>query len=214
MTRCLLCKRPTEDGTQDTCRDDLDEQLAALPGLYDRLEEVLEPGTGFGERVSGTRTPPLPVRLAPLALRGPGGMITTLAAWENDWRIERSLTPATRPNKSSALRECVKFLRTHLDWAVDSYGQIREFAEAVRIITANCQAATGETSDLIYIGQCPNTIADDGQTCGHALYVDPHASPAAETIQCPACRADWPRRNWAGLGEKLDAQRGAIPATT
>jgi len=202
---CPLCRR-TADGVHDTCREDLDEKIADMPRLYDLLETVLEPGIALGARVSGTRTPPLPARLEPLSLRAPGGMITILAAWENDWRRERALTEVARVVNTTNLKKITKFLRAHLDWAITSYSQIATFTDAIYAITGNCNAAAGLHSDLIHIGDCPNT-GEDGQTCGQALYADPHATPPITLIRCPACHAEWLRDQWGILGQILDDNR-------
>lgn len=205
MTACPLCRRPA-DKVHDACREDLDEKIAEMPRLYDLLETVLEPGIALGARVSGTRTPPLPARLEPLSLRAPGGMITILAAWENDQRRERGFTEAARVVNTTDLKKITRFLRTNLDWALANYTQIEGFAEAVHAITANCNAAAGLFSDLMHIGECPN-IGDDGQTCGQALYADPHATPPITLVRCPACRAEWLREQWGILGQILHDNR-------
>lgn len=207
MTACPLCKRPAEDGAHVTCRDDLDDKLLDMPRHYTLLGTVLEPGQALSTRVSGTRTPPLPARLAPLSLRGPGGMITILAAWEADWRLERGFTAAARALTTADLGKIVNFLRDNLDWAIRAYTQISTFADAVYTITANCNAAAGNYSDLMYIGDCPNLTGDDGHACDTALYVDPHATPPITLIRCPVCRAEWLREQWGILGQILHDNR-------
>lgn len=214
MTACPLCKRPVDghDGTfHDRCRSAVDLRLSQIPGLYTALAAVLEPGSAIGARVSGSRTPPLPVRLEPLSLRGRGGIITILATWETDWRSDLGFAPiparAGREqllDSDQALAAVVSFLRAHLDWAIAHHPAVDAFAGEVRDIAHECRRALGATENLMKIGTCP--ALDDGRPCGRQLYADPYAT----AIHCDRCGAEWPRDRWLILG----AAMADIPAAT
>ena len=70
---CSVCRRG-DAPVCDRCRLRTAEQLAALPGLHDRLRSALVPGPGGGgERVStGKGEAPMPARLAALTLLAGG----------------------------------------------------------------------------------------------------------------------------------------------
>lgn len=201
MSRCPICRRQT-DRSHTGCRNAVDEHLRQIPGLYRLLADVLEPGTNPSARVSGSRTPPLPVRLEPLSLRGRGGIVTILATWETDWREMRGYPPilgrADREQLVAGENVVVyvcSFLRVHLDWAIDHHPAVDAFAGEIREIVEACFAALGARNDLMKVGQCP-TVRDDGKPCGQVLYADPYG----DTIRCGRCRADWPRNRWIILG--------------
>lgn len=215
MTACPLCKRPTEDGVHDRCRFAVDHRLEQIPGLYAALAAVLEPGRAAGARVSGSRTPPLPVRLEPLSLRGRGGIITILATWETDWRDRAGLAviPARAGREQlldsdQALADVIAFLRRQLGWAIAYHPAVDEFAEEVREIEKACRRALGLTENLMKIGRCPS-LDQDGRPCGQRLDADPYAT----AIRCTTCHAEWPRNQWLLLGRAMNTDtRTDIPA--
>lgn len=208
MAVCPLCRRPAEQ-QHDRCRRAVDEHLRQIPGLYRLLADVLEPGTSPSARVSGSRTPPLPVRLEPLSLRGHGGITAILATWETDWRDLRGLPPVeTRAGAEQLLAgetvvdDLAAFLRTHLDWAIEHHPAVDEFAGDIRDIVQACHNALGLRNDLMRVGHCP-TLNDSGTPCGRALYADPYL----DTIRCHRCNAEWPRDRWLILGATLADSR-------
>lgn len=218
MTTCPLCRRPT-DGREDRCREGLDHRLSQIPGLYRLLADVLEPGSSTSARVSGTRTPPLPVRLEPLSLRGPGGITTILATWETYWRDLRGLPPV--PARAGAeqllagetvVDDLVKFLRTHLDWAIEHDPAVDRFAEAIRHTVQSCHNALGLGNDLMKLGTCPNVVDDGGTPCGQPLIADPHVD-TIRGIDCDRCKAHWTRAQLLALGETIAAQSASSSRT-
>lgn len=217
MTACPLCKRPTEDGVHDRCRFAVDHRLEQIPGLYAALAAVLEPGRAAGARVSGSRTPPLPVRLEPLSLRGRGGIITILATWETDWRDRAGLAviPARAGREQlldsdQALADVIAFLRRQLGWAIAYHPAVDEFAGEVRAIVQECHRAVGALENHMRIGSCP-AVDDDGRPCGRPL----HADPYSDWITCDRCGATWSRDQWLMLGRAMNTDqpnRTDIPA--
>jgi hypothetical protein len=199
---CTICQRPLDPEREpirhQRCAERLNAALSEISALYALMGDVLAPGTaGDRTRVSGTRTAPLPVRLEPLSLRARGGIITILATWEVDWREVRGMTPAQRGNSDRDLAGIVLWLRAHLPWAIEHHPAIREFADEVRDVVRECQAAAGLLPHMMRIGTCP--VDCDGQPCGERLYADPQA----EEIWCRKCRTRWPRAHWMLLGRTL-----------
>lgn len=201
---CTICRRALDPDREQIrhqrCADRLRTHLIELPGLYALMGAVLAPGTaGGGSRVSGTRTAPMPVRLEPLSLRGPGGIITTLTLWETHIREERGLSAGTvRGIGGQDLAAIVLFLRAQLPWICDHYSQAEKLDADLRDIAHDCHAAAGLLPTMMRIGDCPNPLADE-QPCGTALYADPYA----DQVRCRWCRRTWFRPQWMALGKKL-----------
>jgi len=213
---CPLCKRPVDDAhVHDRCRFAVDHRLGQIPGLYAALAAVLEPGRAAGARVSGSRTPPLPVQLEPLSLRGRGGIITILATWETDWRERRGwYAIPTHANLEQtlvgdqALAGIIDWLRDQLDWAIANHPAVDEFAGEVRDIVHQCHRAIGALENHMRIGTCP-ALDENGHPCNSRLYADPQA----DTIICRNCGADWPRDQWMILGRAMNTDdRTEAPA--
>lgn len=290
---CAICLRPSRDRVHDGCRTRLRDQLAALPGMLDRLPYALIPGSGgAGERVSASREAPLPLRLAALTLTAGGSddarccfvprvLVTStvvevggarrtvwhrelvrdgqgrpvmvladdqagvlpigawLEAWAFDWRtwwghstedvprrapepqqparytqqdlarivlgLGPALAPAARPDDPYAEEWRTRwqptglvgaadrhhdYLTEWLDAACDEYPHIADFAASLRALTGAALAALGDTSDLQYIGRCPEMVPDritgEELPCGAAIWHDPYTS----AIVCPRCHTE------------------------
>jgi hypothetical protein len=78
-----------------------------------------------------------------------------------------------------------------------------ELVTELRALYGTCRAAAGETSDLMYLGRCPETLLDRGtgdeQTCGAHLVQDPFAT----VIRCPRCRTETGVRKWMWLARRI-----------
>lgn len=204
---CPLCRRRA-DGPHIGCVDQLDRDLAEIPRLYAALAGVLEPGATGAPRVSGSHTPPLAASVAPLSLRGPGGLIATLATWETAIRTARRLPRNGRAGREHQLagdQACavvVLGLRTHLTWATDHYPAAAELADEVREIIRTCRTVLGDLDTGMPIGRCPADL-DTGRTCGRVL----KAYPNATAITCDRCGTEWTRPHWPLLGATIAATR-------
>jgi hypothetical protein len=202
---CPLCGRRAEDAQPHPgCIDALDALLQQIPQLYAELAVALEPGSSAGAHVSGTRTPPLPLRLEPLSLQCRGGIVTILATWRTDWSDHRGL--AADPLRAGheqllaghrELAHVIRFLRAHLDWAAREHPAVDEFATEIHDITRTCRATLGDVQGHRRIGRCPAQLGE--RTCGRVLYADPYAA----SIRCDRCRTDWPRARWLLLGAAI-----------
>ncbi|MFD5027034.1 hypothetical protein [Streptomyces sp. NPDC058373] len=145
----LACRR---------CTLRISDDLAALPGLYVQLGGALMPGSGAGgPAVSGSRTAPLPLRLAPLSLAAKGGVVTVLQQWVEDWHscLEYE-APTWKGDLTAQCHAAVARLQLLLPWAVESHPAVDDFADEVRQTRAECeQAITRERRGRTVAVACP-----------------------------------------------------------
>jgi hypothetical protein len=90
----------------------LEKTLADMMGLYAELGDNLVPAVGRGEPVSGSRTPPTPLRIDLLALREE--MVYTATLWEEIVRDVAGLSAQPRRRDAPALAGAVRVLTAHL----------------------------------------------------------------------------------------------------
>ena len=160
------------------CTDRVDRNLRALAGddgLYARLAGSLHPGSSSGGPVvSGSRTPPVPVRLEPLSLAARGGVVTILQTWLIDWH---DLLGYRHPRWDGDLQQqcdqVVQRLRVLLPWAAEQHGAFAEFAYEVGSLKRQAEAATG--------GEKPARRFGVACTCGATLKI---------TIESPGKKCD------------------------
>jgi hypothetical protein len=81
---CAICDKPSRTRVHPGCRDRIAANLRALPGLYRRLADALQPGRRGGDGRSATRNPPLPCSLDSLDLRARGGIEGVVGSWARD----------------------------------------------------------------------------------------------------------------------------------
>jgi hypothetical protein len=189
----LVC-RPCEDGTRT--------RLNQLPALFAKLNQTtaLIPGSRktSGAAPSGSRTPPLPLRLDVIDLTGPGGIATRLQAIEDSWRqaLGRRIQPATdgirvfaswRTNPARAVPGHVQFLVINLQRACEQYESIGQDIDEIRRLHAKCKAlADGDRRPgQVPIGDCP-VRTDDG-LCATPLT----AKASSHRVQCSVCGTRW-----------------------
>lgn len=185
------------------CEDRATEQVRALPGLYQQLEAVLQPGHagGSGGRVSVGRSAPLPVALQPLSLRGPGGIVSMLLGIEQRWRIELDWTYLPqRGGYEATLAGTAKVVADNLPWACDQYELVADDLKLIGSLHGQAHAAvTGERDVRVPVGVCPTVSEGSGAVCGERLKV----SPWALTIRCGGCGTQWGREDWLRLGASM-----------
>ena len=200
MTPCVRCRHSSPNRLCERCTQVVDGQLADLPGLYAKLAGFLAPGAAAGgEGFSHPIEAPLPVRLGPLSLRGAGGIVGVLAAWESDWRdlLGWSATPA-RGRIEQAVEGHALFLRNNLLWCADQHPAAGEFAREIAELHGVCRREIDGPSDSRPIGYCP-TILDDQAPCGTRLF----AYPYSPVIRCRYCGTSWEGSAWLTLAEAI-----------
>lgn len=203
--QCSVCARALyedEFGHQACrpCTDRVDQSLRALAGpdgLYARLADSLHPGSGSGgPAVSGSRTAPLPLRLAPLSLAARGGVVTVLQTWIVDWHdLLGYRHPRWEGDLQQQCDQVVGRLRVLLPWAAEQHGAFDEFAAELFSLVRQCEAATGgERGPRKFGVNC---------TCGATLKITIE-SPGK---RCDGCGAQYDRRALFDL--QLAARRAA-----
>ncbi|MEU2313117.1 hypothetical protein [Streptomyces albidoflavus] len=140
------------------CTDRISADLAALPGLYVQLGGALMPGSGAGgPAVSGSRTAPLPLRLAPLSLAARGGVVTVLQSWLVD--VHELLGyphPRWEGDLVGQCHQVVARLQLLLPWIAENHPAVDDFAHEVRRTRAECeQVITGERRGRTVAVACP-----------------------------------------------------------
>ncbi|MFE6597208.1 hypothetical protein ACFU9O_02465 [Streptomyces albidoflavus] len=140
------------------CTLRISDDLAALPSLYVQLGGALMPGSGAGgPAVSGSRTAPLPLRLAPLSLAARGGVVTVLQTWLVD--VHELLGyphPRWEGDLAGQCRQVVARLQLLLPWIAENHPAVDDFAHEVRRTRAECeQVISGERPVRTVAVACP-----------------------------------------------------------
>lgn len=173
--------------------------LAEVVELHAELD--LTKGSATGERVSGSRTPPLPLRVDPLDLGMPAriqsvhdpygdqvgeiSIASTLDLWARDWQTHwwATLPPPTVDNLAQWLLE-------RLDDACNLHGAIDDFAFELndRLRRLRPRAPRPELKTNV---PCPR--------CEHAALYRMPGSDRIECGTCPALLTMDEYERWVGL---------------
>jgi hypothetical protein len=179
------------------------DKLQGFPDQYNELAKELIPSKGYGERVGGSKTPPIPVRLETLHLRS-GGISKPLMEHESLIRIEQQHTRITfRGQELNRIIITCKYLTAQSQWIFEKYEDAAVLAEAINEINKRINAVLGFKSDLMTIGTCPSQD-EDGNECGAKLQINPTTLTSFGDIKCKICNTVWPSEKWRLLGKMLD----------
>ncbi|MET8378031.1 hypothetical protein [Streptomyces microflavus] len=191
------------------CEDRTNKHLAELGPLFLRLNEtgtLMRGARRPGGATSGSRTPPIPLRLEVLALTANGGVATRLRDIEDSWRKALGWTVAPwRGSPVQAVPELLRFLTNNLPWAVCSYESVGQDIDDLRRLHTECTAvaANEHRPGRVNIGRCPARY-DDGSLC----QADLTATASSHRVHCGACGARWETLGeWKQLREQQDAVR-------
>lgn len=215
---CPVCHRRRSDHICDPCRERTRLQLTDIPDQYARLTDALQPGSSpGGTPVSGTRTPPLPLRVDVLNLVarapagngnihdpyrdqfGPPSIFGFLVSWENTIRAHFLHSMKTWGGSvEQTVTGSAGYLLGQWDLMADEYPAAPEFAAELAALMGTIRAQLDGPPLHTLIGHCPVDL-DTGGTCGAKL----HAEPFVTVIRCPRCHTDWPRERWLILGATL-----------
>lgn len=202
--RCTHCTRLLFPNELDRhvcflCENRASKHLRALPNLYADLGIALQPSASTRTvRISGgSKTPPLPVALHPLTLRGPGGIVTKLQAVEDDWRRAARRTVATFAGSTEqTLATTVTFLQINLQWACTTYEDVADDLDTISSLYWQAvNALNGQQPRMIPV-HC-RLLYDDGSECGAEMLVDINRASA----KCGECGTRWGSHEWMGLFE-------------
>ena len=202
--KCSSCRRVTERSLCLSCWDYSIERLKSFSSKYKQLEGEMLPAQGYGERVGGSKTPPIPVRVETLHLRT-GGISKPLMAHEAKIRIEQRHTRITfRGEEHNRIEITCKYLTAQAEWIFTSYQEVGKLAADIDLINKQINTVLGYRSDLLTIGTCPS-VDDKGETCGNKLQVNPATLTSFGDIKCRACNTVWSSEKWRLLGRVLSA---------
>lgn len=202
--KCHICRKNTDHLVCERCWQNALEQLNNFPNQYGALEEELFPQRGYGQRVSGTRTPPLPVRLETLYLRT-GGMSTPLIKHEVRIREAQSHTKMTfRGEEINRITQNTQYLKTHEEWIFKNYTDLDNLTKEILSIAQKVNYVLGFKSDEIFIGTCP-TQDTNGEICGAKLRIDPKILETYADIRCRRCHTVWTSEQWRLLGRIIES---------
>ena len=205
--KCALCRKPTERALCPNCWGYSLEKLQTFPNKYNQLESEMLPAKGYGERVGGSKTPPIPVRVETLHLRT-GGISKPLTAHEQKIRIEQSHTHITfRGEEYNRIEMTCKYLTAQSEWIFTSYQEVGKLAVDIDSINKQINTVLGYRSELLTIGTCPS-VDDKGETCGNKLQINPVTLTNFGDIKCRACGTVWSSKKWRLLGRVLSANSG------
>jgi len=202
--KCALCRRPTERSLCFNCWNYALDKLQGFPDDYNKLEKELLPSKGTSERVGGSKTPPIPVRLETLYLRT-GGISKPLMEHEGVIRVEQRHTRITfRGEELNRIIITCKYLTAQAQWIFENYEDAAKLAETINEINKRINAVLGFKSELMTIGICPS-LDDDGNECGAKLQINPSTLTSFGDIKCKACNTVWPSQRWRLLGRAINA---------
>jgi hypothetical protein len=201
--KCALCRKPTKNSLCNNCWKYAVEKLQVFPDSYNQLAKELIPSKGTGERVGGSKTPPIPVRLETLHLRT-GGISRPLMAHEAQVRVEQHHTRITfRGQEINRITITCKYLTSQAEWIFDNYTDVATLAEDINSIHKQINNALGFKSDLMTIGVCPS-LDEEGTVCGAKLQINPTTLTSFGDIKCRVCKTVWPSQQWRLLGKALN----------
>jgi hypothetical protein len=202
--KCASCRKATERSLCPLCWEYSVEKLKSFSNKYKQLESEMLPAQGYGERVGGSKTPPIPVRVETLHLRT-GGISKPLMAHEANIRVEQRHTRITfRGEEHNRIEITCKYLTAQAEWIFTSYQEVGKLAADIDLINKQINTVLGYRSDLLTIGTCPS-VDDKGETCGNKLQVNPATLTSFGDIKCRACNTVWSSEKWRLLGRVLSA---------
>lgn len=202
--KCSGCSRKSNKPICDGCWSRGLTQLLELPRFYEELEDALIPSAGYGQKVSGTKTPPLPARLDVLYLRT-GGISDVLYIHENAIRSSQNHSRIEfRGEQENRIKKSVTYLSAHWNWASRHYMDGEDLINDINKLWGQIQTVLGNKSEDITIGTCP-ALDDNGDPCGAKLRISPHVLESYGDIRCGTCATVWSSQRWRLLGQILES---------
>jgi hypothetical protein len=131
--------------------------------------------------------------------RNPAALPDGYDPLREEWEARYGRLAVPRP-----VADDVAYLRRHVDAVCNRNHAVAEFAAELRALRATLLAALGETSDLEWLGRCPNHLVDrDSQEdlgpCGAGLWHDPYTT----VVECPRCHTRWVEREYLTLAARI-----------
>lgn len=201
------CQRMTAAGLCRWCAERLARELEELPNLVAEVEASTAAAGGNGERITGTRDAPVPVRVGAVSWIGsaPPGAVETdwpedqtgptpIAALLGSWaRLVAEERHVNQPvGRVGAL---VEFLRRHHDW-ITAQMWADDYAGEVHAAWQVGRSLAGVRSDVFRLPvPCP--------TCSRTELVRQNG---ADRIECEGCGRIWRESEYRHLVLVLAAE--------
>lgn len=177
------------------------QQLRGLPALFRRVNSLatLMKGSSGDHIGSPNREAPAPLKIGVLSLTANGGVVTTLQAIEDSWRMVRR-RPMGPTRHCSDIDGAVEYLTINLRWACERYEEIgHDLTTIARLDRQLSGLDTGEPAHRTFPVPC---TADQ---CGTQMRI---TLVTARTV-CPGCGT---RYNKTDIGRILAASNGQAAA--
>jgi hypothetical protein len=216
--RCVCCPHLRQGDPRiyerpnvcEGCRLRLATLLAEITGNYQLLDDELAPNRVPGQRVSGSKSPPLPLRVDPLDLTMPaptGRQLWTrithpadqigqlpvaavLDSWVRDWLEVLNLNES---HPTPLVFFLAVWLSNRLDKACDTHAAIDDFAREIRDLAAQLRRTVGVTEVRPEHLDVP---------CRRCDLLDLHRLPGQDRVECGSCGdllTEDEYRRWVGL---------------
>ena len=200
---CTGCKWREADVGQLCQRHytQVSRRLRELVPIYEFLPYTAgSSSSALAGRVTGTKAPPLPLRVDTLNLRHRSGLVDTLLSWENDWREQRGMGMATfRGNTHQQLQGTVGWLTTNLMWAVTSHPAISDFCDEVDDVWAQAQSVAG-------LRRAPMKMPVPCFECGGRLIREDGTKGLSDDAVCDRCHSVYDSsRYWLAVRAHAEA---------
>lgn len=207
MTTCELCQGPELEEYRlcSGCARATLNRLHRAPRLYRALAMLLQPAAHPPRLDSGggstAAEAPMPIPMALLDLRGPGGMVGTLEDWHAALAEDRGWgVPVVRGSIEARLKLAASRLAANIEWIAASWPAAGDFAREIRDLEHGVLSMISPPErEHIRMGKCP--AKHGGVLCGSILRL-----PVGETIlTCSWCRATYPPAMWGLLRNEQNA---------
>lgn len=201
--RCVTCAQLRQGEPRiydranvcEPCRSRLRTLIREIDEHYDGLPAQLARSGGVGQRVSGSREAPLPLRVDPLDLMLPArvpnptdqarkwptdqlgrlSVASVLYSWTQDWRDVRDRGEL---GPFPAVTLMVSWLLDRLEWACDEHPAIDDFAAEIRDLASVLRRTVGAGEDRPERLDVP---------CRRCDLLDLHRLPGEDRVECGSC---------------------------
>jgi hypothetical protein len=177
------------------CRQQMSENLRALPELYDACAHMLTVSGRHLERTSGGSLPGLPFNATAADARTQ--MITVLASWSGLVAERRSVAPPER-----TVVALTAFLLRHLNWLACDPGVADAAGELASLVQAGRRVAYFEPVRQVQLGRCMEPCCPGQLTA----FLPPGGPPSGAEIRCSVK----PEHRWRDTGWRTLSVLGEV----
>lgn len=194
MLNCDLCETQVRDCRRlcPRCAQDTADLLGQLPDMYERLGEMLLPGSraqhGGGRRpVAGGA----PASVSVIDVRAGFSILTT---WHGALAQAREWTPPGLPDDGTTrIAVAVAALQSEIKWIAGHWEVAGDFAREVARLHRDTSTVVEPVERGLRAGRCPALV--DGRPCGAPLRLP----PGGTALDCKWCGSSYPSTEWVAL---------------